>query len=331
MTLHTDEDGYLSGFIRNAAEYYLRGGAHTQHPALNSGTAKLLVRECPEDAWRQHPASGLRVKREQTAAMAAGSVLDSLLTGPAWTGYNEGGVTHWNGLAILPVEDFRTKYARELKESAEQAGETPVKRKDFAAELAQLDEIRARLELAGVDMSAGERQTAVYWVERASDGSKVQCRGLLDQLILVEGYDESSCMPSHATIRDLKRVASLRGDRLARAVDDYGWHIQGAAYKRGVRLAFDQACAIGPVSTRFEWAFVRTEPAISVTSKVMGDSMNEVGELEWLLAVDRWAAGLKSGLWTGYEADNAPLEATPYMLARSEDARAQLDDAEAAQ
>lgn len=328
MTLHTDEDGFVMGFVRNAQEAYLKNLIPTKHPALNSGTAKLLVRECPEDAWRQHPASGMRVRGEQTAAMAAGSVLDALLTGPAWTGYNGDDVTRWNGLAILPVEDFRTKASRALKETAEDEGLTPVKRKNFAAELAQLDEIRARLELRGVDMSAGERQTAVYWTETASDGTRVQCRGLLDQLVVEKDEELEPC---YAEIRDLKRVASLRGDRLARAVDDYGWHIQAAAYRRGVRAAFDQACCMGHVHTRFEWVFVRTEPAVSVCVRPQGDSMHEIGELEWLLAVDRWAAGLKSGLWTGYEADNAPLEATPYMLARAETTRMELDDAEAAQ
>lgn len=333
LGLQTDADGYVRGMLANAQEQYLRGEDLCQHPPLSNTYAKLVVRECPEEAFRAYSARLVvevdeaeddSEEDEQTDAKRAGSLLDALMTGQPYPGKPDALVRvpgsakskspdvlveRWNGLLIVDTDAWRSSSAKAARDMGTAEGLTVVKRSAFDRERRRLEEIAVRLELAGVSTDGWLTQVAVYWVETASDGTPVQCRGLLDFL-----------RPDAGAIADLKRVHSLRGDRLAYAVDSYGWHIQSAAYSRAV-------LALTGEWPEYDWHFVRAVPRVAVAVKPAGATMLECGQVEWLHAVDEWARGLKSGLWRGYEADRTPLEATPNMISRTETLKSEMDEA----
>jgi hypothetical protein len=327
--LTTEADGYVTGIVLGAGDAYMRGAATTAHPALSASTAKVVVTECPEDGWRAYQSRLATAEAEDadaeeteaSASMASGSLLDALLTGPEYTpGARElvhaassrsatppAEVERWQGLLIADVADWRSGAAKACREIAARERLTPIKRADFARERASLGEVAARTELAGGGTEGWHTQAAVYWVERALDGTPVQCRGLLDFL-----------SPSGDRIRDLKRVRSLRGSRLAYSVEAYGWHIQAAAYQRAIH-------AVTGALPSYDWLFVRAVPRVAVTVRAPSVDMIECGQLEWLRAVDEWARGLQSGLWRGYESEGEPLAAPPSMVSRAEMLRAEMD------
>ena len=285
--------------------------------SLNVSIGKVLVTECAGDAYELHPRLG-GVRLDSTDAQEEGTVVDVLLTGDGaafsaaeqsaiWSRYNktkkrvdEVCYSDWNGLRVIDADNFQNYCARECAADARAKGLTPVLQSDLEEASAEAQTLRTKLELAGINLRAGKRQVPIYWVEFADDEdhTPVQCRGKLDQL---DGW----------VIRDLKKVASLQNGRLSRACYDYGWDIQLAAYRRGVEQITGEYGRY-----RCEWAFVRTGKLPSARKVTPDVYRMELGERRWRLAVNKWSACMKAGLFPGYELDPLSLTVEPWMAER---------------
>lgn len=310
MTITVDAEGFVHGF-----EVGKRSYRELQHPALSYSLAKAVL-ACPEDAWRITQKRE-EIEREETGAMSAGTVLDSLLTGPDYedvsghvgcseytykSGKNKGEIARtewhdWNGLRIVACEEFSTMSAQLAKKEGEAAGLTVVKLADFNADRRRARELLIRFELADFDIAKYMGQVGLYWTETARNGRKIQCRGRLDFL----SHDWTS-------IVDLKRVEDLSQLSLERAVDRYRWAMQAAAYSSAVGHLKE-----GLVPT-WAWLFARTSPVVACTLRTPEAALLEAGRASWLRAVNEWAEGLATGIWRGHEADHTALTPTSWAV-----------------
>jgi hypothetical protein len=292
-----------------------------KHPSLNQSLAKVIARECPDDAWRMHPRGG-NIRPEPTDAMDESTLFDQLLTGdidyskpeapsvwqrprgkPKKNGaqeIDECCYSDWQGFRVIDADSFSTAVVREVRDDAKDKGLIPVLQRDLEEAVGLAQEMRVRLELAGIDLRGGDRQVPIYWVEFADDGTPVQCRGKLDQL---DGM----------TIRDLKAVKSLNRREVARQAFNLGWHIQAAAYKSGVEKITGE---YGRVT--YEWPLVRKGKMPAAARRKPSGQLLEIGMTEWRFAINTWARCLKAGLFPGYElAGMEAVEAEPWMMERA--------------
>lgn len=300
-------------------------------PSLNSSTAKVIVRECPEDGWRMHPRGGA-VRREATAATDDGNLFDRLLTGrldyaapdkpSSWTRDNKSKKTvdtvyysDWNGFRVVDADAWTTKIAQEVRDHGREKGLIPILQHKLEEAVSTASEMRARLELAGLNLLEGRQQVPIYWVEFADDGTPVQCRGLIDQL-LVRGADY--------LIRDLKSCESLQRRTFARQAYGYGYLTQAAAYTSGVERITGE---FGRV--QFEWALVRKGVMPAAARRKPTGELLAIGQAEWRFAINTWAKCLREGLFPGYELAGVEyVHAEPWMLAQAEELEMSLEGEE---
>lgn len=313
MTITVDADGFTRGFECGRRSY-----RELQHPAISFSLGKVVL-AMPEDAWR---ISQGRVRREETAAMAGGTILDSLITGPQYSPH-EGAIglseyvyksgkqkgetsvctwQDWNGLRIVNADDFKGQAAKNASAEAKALGLTVITASDFDAERAIALELRVRMELAEFRIDDYLAQVSLYWVETARNGRKVQACGRLD--FLKKDWTE---------IVDLKRIESLDQVFLERHVDRYRLALQAAAYSRAVYMLMD----FGNVPS-WRWLFARTSPVVACTLRPADALLLQAGEAAWNRAVNDWAEGLASGLWRGHESDHTPLMPTSWAVEQME-------------
>lgn len=288
------DERYMVGIDPTAHRYY-EDPCH--HPSLTQSIAHVLVTQSPAHAWEQHPKFGGRSKIP-TADMREGSMVDQLLL--------EGE----RRFVVIESDSYRTKAARLQRDEATANGLIPILTEEYAEAQARVDAIRVRLELAGVDLTAGRKQVAVYWVETADDGTLVQCRGLLDQLDAL-------------LIRDLKKSIDGSPRKVAKTIEKYGYDIQCAAYLSGVGHVLPDA--MGRV--KFEWVFCEPEAPHSVTRLEPAGSMLELGRLRWRHAVNVWARCLKTRMFPGYEEQGLiRVEASPWALEEAQRLAEEADE-----
>lgn len=307
-----EADGYV---IRVGGDEDGYHGDPCKHISLNVSIGKILVTECEEDAMRQHPRLGGK-RKKPTAAMQEGSLFDRLLTGsldyeraetpavwerPVMSGKKVKKVdsvcySDWNGLRVIDADAYTTAVVRECRDDARAKGLQPVLQEELVESVAEAKELLVRLELAGINLQSGQHQVPLYWVEFADDGTPVQCRGMLDQL------DNSF------TIRDLKKVESLRLEKLSRNTWEYGWDIQAAAYVNGLERITGEYGRVG-----FEWAFIRVGELPAARKVSLSGYRMELSRRRWRVAVNRWAKCMQTKFWRGYEMDPQAMSAEPWM------------------
>lgn len=254
-------------------------------PSLSQSIAHKLINESPRHAWSAHPKLG-NLDRKETAAMDRGSLVHKLVLG-------EGGE-----IAVIDSDDWRTKAAREARDMAREARQIPVLARDLADAQAAADEIARQLAERGVALT-GDSEVAALWTETATDGTDVQCRGMLDHFAAPIIYDLKTCRSAHP--RELERHAIA-----------YGYHIQAEAYRRAV--AAIQPALAGRVD--FVWLFVQLDPLPVVTVARPSGTMRELGERQWRRAVDVWARCLREDRWPGYAEGVVEIEAPTWALAQ---------------
>lgn len=254
-------------------------------PSLSSSIAHLLVSKSPFHAWRAHPRLG-NAKEESTEALDRGSIVHALVLG------------HGARFAVLDVDDYRTKAAREQRDRAIVGGQIPVKR-DFYAECHGIAlAVTSRLATLGISLApASHRKTELVavWEE-----SGVLCRGRLDCLDMTTG----------ATIYDLKTTRDGSDDEIVRSFRRYGYHVQAAAYVSAVETLCPQLAG----RVRFVPIFVEADTH-EVIPVELGANVLELGRRRWSRAVDAWGRCLTANKWPGYApAEPRTIEFSDYTM-----------------
>jgi len=270
----------MNRFIDIPAAQYHADDIGEDVPSLTQSIANEMITRSPWHAHRLHPRLGGK-SRVATDAKDAGSLMHSLLLGQE------------HEFAVMAVDDFRTKAARELRDDAIARGKTPVKKCDFDAAMEQAARIdRALQREHGIELGRMKRELTAVWSAQTDVSGQapapVVCRARLD------AFDGS-------TVYDLKTCADASPVKLTRSVIQFGYHIQGAAYVSSVEHIVPQ------MAGRVNFADIFIENETLAISVIRFDGMFiELGRQRWQAAVNAWHQCLSTGVWPGYTDGNGP-------------------------
>lgn len=254
-------------------------------PALSSSIAHVLNEQSPIHAWTQHAAFG-GVKRGPTKALDAGSLIHTLLLDAG------------KDVEIIKADDYRTNAAKASRDAARAAKRIPVLEKDYDSATVAADALRSKFASLEIGLTGVSEITAM-WTETASNGAKVQCRGMMDHLVAPRIYD-------------VKSIRSASPDTCRRHIEEYGYDIQRAAYVSAVEhIVPDFAGRV-----EFIFVFCELEPPYDVTPIRLSGAFRELGERRWKRAVDIWERCLRTGVWPGYVDGIIEVDPSPWRLAK---------------
>lgn len=240
-------------------------------PSLNSSIAKILCAESPLHAWTCHPRLNPNFVREDKEIFDLGTVAHALM------------LQGIQVAAVLDYPDWKTKAAREDRETIRAGGNIAILRKHWdrvqAMVVAGKRQISMHREAKDVFTSAGQPEQTLTW----TDDHGVLCRSRVDWLR-----------------NDYRRIADYKGtgtsvnpESIARFAVSQGWDIQSAFYRRGIRKITGQDA---------EFFFVAQEDyePYALTVVGMGPDFLWAGEKKVQQAIDLWAECLESGKWPAY-------------------------------
>jgi len=237
----------------------------TWQTVTDKAVSKSLICDFIEDpaAWKAS------VKKEATAAMQAGSVLDCLLT------ETDKFETRY---VMSEYDKFQSNESKAWKKEMEDAGLVVLKQDQLDSAQAQLMAIKSKPEAAAL-LDGAQFQVAF----RHKTKHPFMSKGLID--ILPENKDVivdlKKCLPSA-----LESKRSLR-----KYIYDYKLHIQAGAYAEGYSIAS------GEERTRFVFIFVTSAPPHRVAVVELPFAAISFGADIYRNGVNRFATCLESNSW----------------------------------
>jgi hypothetical protein len=188
-------------------------------------------------------------------------------------------------LVIVNADDWRTKAAKEARDSARFEGRVPLLAADYARVEAMAIAIRGH-PLADVllDPQRGNAEQSLFWTD---DDTGIWRRARLDYLP----------DPRHGrrmVIPDYKTCDRADRESVRKAVGNYGYHIQAAQYTGGVRaLGLDDDPA-------FVFVFQEKTPPYLVNVVQLDDEAMAAGRDRMRLACEIFRDCTQAGYWPGY-------------------------------
>src|SRR5207245_8942784 len=160
-----------------------------QQPSLSVSIATELILRSPLHAWQIHPRLG-GLRRPTTEAMSDGTLIHALLLGKGE-----------DRIAVLDVENFRTKAAQEARDAAIAIGRAVVKATDYEEAKGIVETLKGRIAKYGVVFD-GLSEQVIEWHEPTEEDGDVLCRAMLDHLAVrfsnvtdATGYDVQTISP----------------------------------------------------------------------------------------------------------------------------------------
>jgi hypothetical protein len=237
----------------------------TWETVTDKAVSKSLICDFVEDpaAWKAS------VKKEPTAAMQAGSVLDCLLTEPH---------KFETRYVMSEYDKFQSNESKAWKKEMEDAGLVVLKKDQLDSAQAQLIAIKSKLEAAEL-LKDAQFQVAF----RHKTKHPFMSKGLIDIL------------PSDGeTIVDLKTcvASALESKRaLRKYIYDWMYHVQAGCYCEGY------AIASGQERTRFKFIFVTSTAPYRVAVVELPIAAIMFGADIYRNGVNRFATCLESNSW----------------------------------
>ena len=250
-----------------------------------SGAKKLL--ECPArfNHDRQHPPP-------PTASMEFGTAAHKLVLGA--------------GAQLVKVDhkDWRTNDAKDQAAKARTAGKVPL----LAADYQRAEDVAAAvlahpIAAALFEPDTGLPEQSAFWVD---DTYGIWRRGRLD-------WFPHPWMRRRPLIPDLKSCASAHPAAIAKAVSNYGYHIQAAQYVD----AYKAICAVDE-EPAFLLVFVETSPPYLVTVAQLDDDAMAAGRARLAEACERFRDCTEAGIWPAYTDDIALISLPAWARTRED-------------
>lgn len=247
---------------------YLSDRDYHSDPALSSsGARKLLAPSCP---------ALYRYERENP---------------PAKTTFDFGRAAHaavlgvGGPICIVDAEDWRTKAAREARDEAHAAGQTPLLTADYEKVKAMAAALREHPRAAALlDPESGRAEVSAFWHdERFGIDRRARFDWLPDAVT-----DGVMVMP------DYKSTASAEPRKFARSIFDYGYDVQAVFYADAVRAA-----GLAEVVRFVFIAQEKTAPYLTAVYE-LDDIALAVGRARVDEACATFAECTVSGRWPGY-------------------------------
>lgn len=145
-------------------------------------------------------------------------------------------------------------------------------------------------------LAGAEIESSLFWTNPETGAA---CKGRPDALRF---YGDGG-----ATVLDLKTTLDASPGAFARAVLNYGYHVQAAAYLEGLRT-------LGYEARDFIVIAVEKSPPYCCAIYRMPDAAIELGAKRWREACALFAECTERGEWPGYPADLRELQLPAWAL-----------------
>lgn len=246
-------------------------------PSLTQSIAKLLINRSPLHAWAAHPRLAVPVEDEGTdepKKFDVANIAHKLLLGRG------------SEIAVIGADDWRTKAAKEARESALARGRLPCLAKQYERATTLVDQARDQLSAAGLgdafSPKAGDGEMVIAWRDEAGFWHRAMIDWLSHDRRLVLDYKTTL---ASAAPRDIP--AKMAGD---------GWCIQAAQHEAGLNVLDPENAG------RRRHIFVCheiVEPyALSIVE--IPEAPLTIGRKQLTVASELWRRCLSSGEWPGY-------------------------------
>ena len=256
-------------------------------PALSASIAHLLATKSALHAWHAHPRLNPNYQQTESAEFDYGRAAHAVLL--------EGDESR---LHVIEADDWRTKAAKEARDAARAEGKIPLLVRQVHKVRAMADAARAYVEaseLAGI-FADGAPEVSLKWQE-----GDALCRSRLDWLTA-----------DFRTVLDYKTTMSANPVSFIGMVVSYGYAMQEAFYRRGVR-------AVHGKEPRFVFLLQEKESPYACSLVAFDPAMQDIGDKQVDYALQLWKHAMATGQWNGYPRRIAHLEPPAWYLARAEE------------
>ena len=286
-----DADGFWTGWMpEGLTDTQYHNDFKMVHPTFSVSRAKYMV---SDEKTPFHLRAGLDgIRAAPTADMEEGTIRHAILTG-----------REDQELVILDnvrkkdgdlATSFQAAEAKAIKASALRAGKIALFRSQYEFHKARAESLRAWLLTEyGIDPATCLMERALYWVDRAKDGTKVQCKMKLDMAERDPFW----------TVVDLKNPASGSLVTFQKAMVRLGYDLQMYAYPRAIQMV--QGLDYRPDFKVINWERSAAAPASMITSS---DNVLFGGGVKWHVALNRFVRCLASNSWPAFHPSGAFVE-----------------------
>lgn len=245
-------------------------------PSLTQSIAKILLERAPLHAWHAHPRLNPDFKPDNDTKFDVGNVAHQILIGRG------------KDIMRLEFDDWRTKAAKEARDTAASAGKLAVLGKHYARAERMAAAAREQLELRGLGnlFRDGHGEVMIAWQERAGG---FWCRQLIDWL-----------SPDRLIFADYKTTdMSVAPHCLGRMMVNAGWDIQGAFAESGL----DHVDPANAGRRRFLFVVQEAEVPYCLNIVELSEAALTMGRKRCAMAAQIWAGCFLHDRWPGYPAE----------------------------
>ena len=255
-------------------------------PTLNHSTAKVLMHQSPQHAWVNHPRLNPNYTESHSDKFDRGKACQAMIYGGE------------ECIVVVEANDYRTKAAKEARDSARAAGKFPL----LATQWPLVQEMYAALErqlaVLGDDpriFRGGVHEGTAVWQEGG-----VWCRCRIDWLFEKDG---------HVLAVDYKTTeVSVKPDAYERTFYNMNYHTQADFYERAIRATLDAK------SVTFGFIAREVAPPFAISPVKMSKENAAPYACEHVnQAIATWAECLATDQWPGYPVRWAELDPPGYL------------------
>ena len=227
-----------------------------ERPSFNFSVGKILLEKPPLYAWLAHPKLNPDWQPPPwDKRLDEGELIHSGLLGPG------------RDYEVADYPDYRTKEAREWRDSIVASGKIPVLKKANTKISQCIEAVELRLPFS---TKCSMEQTYIF------EHEGVLCRARIDAL-------DDEC------VYDIKTVESLSDGFLVNQIENFKYDMQAAFYLLAAGVP------------RFKWVFVEINPPFQI--RVWGAQMwLDIGCRKVRYALDKWQECMGINVWPGYSA-----------------------------
>jgi hypothetical protein len=238
-------------------------------PTLSASIAHLLCSSSPKHAWTAHPRLNPDFERQHEDHFDLGTAAHAwLLEGK-------------DGIVVVEADDWRTKDAKEQRDTARALSRVPLLRKQHDQVRDMVEAAQKQLRELDVDPPLfvdGKPEQTLVWEEAGGVG----CRARLDWL-----------RDDRAAIDDYKTARSANPEKFTRTLFDHGYDVQAAFYLRGLE-------ALTGVEVQWRWVVQETQPPYALAVVAPGPDVLELAKRKVRYAIDLWRRCLERDEWPAY-------------------------------
>ena len=255
--------------------------------SLSSSIAQIMINQSPAHAWLQHPRLNPAFKPETNSRFDLGSAAHAMLL----EGDN-------SKIVVVDADDWRTKAAKEARDTATAMGKYAVLEKDYAEVMKMVFAAKCFLKDSelGDLLETGLAEQTVLWEENG-----VWCRARPD---LLDGEGD--------IVLDYKTTSDASPENVAKQIGRMGYDLQAEFYLRGVN-------AVTALVPTFVFLFQEIEPPYACSLASLSASYQAVGRSKVNRAMHLWQTCTTTNNWPGYSNQVAFVEPKPWDLAQAEE------------